>query len=70
MQIVIIRDRQVYRIDALGSTKIFNGYRALDVDFDIVVANGQHYLAKHVLEMARTGQNGFRLVGFEPLPDN
>jgi hypothetical protein len=39
------------------------------VDFDIVVADGVHYLASDVLDMARTGEKGFRLVGFEPLAD-
>ena len=50
-------------------TKIYHGDRALDVAFDIVSVNGEMFLAKHVLEMARTGAKGFRLVGFEPLPD-
>ena len=28
------------------------------------------YLAKHVLEIAGFGEKGFRLIGFEPLPDD
>jgi hypothetical protein len=32
--------------------------------------NGEMFLAKHVLEMARTGEKGFRLIGFEALPDD
>ena len=62
-------DRNVFRIEAPPGTKIFNGDRALDVDFDIVSLNGEMFLAKDVLEMARTGARGFRLAGFEPLPD-
>jgi hypothetical protein len=53
----------------LATLYIFNGDRALHVDFDIVSVNGEMFLAKDVLEMARTGAKGFRLVGFEPLPD-
>jgi hypothetical protein len=68
-QIAIIRDRNVFRIDAPPGTKIYHGDRALDIDFDIVSVNGEMFLAKDVLEMARTGAKGFRLVGFEPLPD-
>jgi hypothetical protein len=41
----------------------------MNVDFDIVSVNGEMYLAKDVLEFARTGQRGFRMIGFEPLPD-
>ncbi len=66
-EIAIIKDRKVYRIEAPQGTKIFRGDRAQDVDFDIVVADGVHYLAQHVLEMARTEAKGFRLIGFEPL---
>jgi hypothetical protein len=68
-EIAIIRDRNVFRIEAPPGTNIFNGDRALDVDFDIVSLNGEMFLAKDVLEMARTGAKGFRLVGFEPLPE-
>ena len=68
-QIAIIRDRNVFRIDAPPGTKIYHGDRSLDVDFDIVSVNGEMFLAKDVLEMARTGRKGFRLVGFEPFPD-
>ena len=39
------------------------------MDSDIVSVNGEMYLAKDVLEFARTGRRGFRLIGFEPLPD-
>jgi hypothetical protein len=68
-QIAIIKDRIVVRIDAPPGTKIYHGDRAMDVDFDIVSVDGEMYLAKDVLEMARTGARGFRLVGFEPFPD-
>ena len=53
----------------MATLYIFNGDRALHVDFDIVSVNGEMFLAKDVLEMARTGARGFRLVGFEPLSD-
>jgi hypothetical protein len=68
-EIAIVRDRKIYRIEAPPGTKVFNGDRAQAVDFDIVVADGVHYLASHVLEMARIGEKGFRLVGFEPMPE-
>jgi hypothetical protein len=41
----------------------------LNVDFDIVSVDGEMFLAKDVLELARTDQKGFRLVGSETLPD-
>jgi hypothetical protein len=69
MRIAIIRDGHVFRIEAPARTKIFHGDRSMDVDFDIVSVNGEMYLARGFLEMARTGENGFRLIGFEPLPD-
>jgi hypothetical protein len=69
-EIAIIRDRKIYRIEAPRGTRVFNGDRAQAADFDIVVADGVHYLASHVLEMARTGEKGFRLIGFEPLPED
>jgi hypothetical protein len=68
--IAIIKDRNVFRIEAPPGTRIYNGDRALDVDFDIVSVNGEMFLAKDVLELARTGQKGFRLVGFEPFTDD
>ena len=68
-EIVVIRDGLTYRIECPAGTKVFNGDRTASVDFDIVVSDGTHYLAKHVLDMARTGEKGFRLIGFEPLPD-
>jgi hypothetical protein len=68
-EIAIIRDRNVLRIEAPPGTKLFHGDRALNVDFDIVSLDGEMFLAKDVLEMARTGEKGFRLVGFEPLPE-
>jgi hypothetical protein len=68
-EIAIIRERQIYRIAAPPGTKVFNGDRSQSVDFDIVVADGVHYLAAQVLELARTGQAGFRLIAFEPMPD-
>ena len=67
--IAIIRDRNVFRIVAPPGTKIYHGDRAMDVDFDIVAVDGEMFLARDVLEMARTGARGFRLIGFEPLPD-
>jgi hypothetical protein len=69
-QIAIIRDGHAFRIEAPARTKIFNGDRAMNVDFDIVSLDGEMYLARRVLEMARTGENGFRLIGFEPLPND
>jgi hypothetical protein len=69
-QIAIIRDGHAFRIEAPAGTKIFHGDRAMDVDFDIVSLDGEMYLARHVLDMARTGEKGFRLVGFELLPDD
>ena len=69
-EIAIIRDGKVFRVEAPPETKIFQGDRALNVDFDIVSVGGEMFLAKHVLEMARTGEKGFRLIGFEPLPDD
>jgi hypothetical protein len=68
-EIAIIKDRHVFRIEAPPETTIFNGDRAINVDSDIVSVNGEMYLAKDVLEFARTGRRGFRLIGFEPLPD-
>jgi hypothetical protein len=54
-EIAIIKDRNVFRIEAPTDTRIFNGDLAMDVDFDIVSVNGEMFLAKDVLEMARTG---------------
>jgi hypothetical protein len=68
--IVIIKDGNVFRIEAPAATKVFNGDRALNVDFDIVCVDGEMFLAKDVLDMGRTGKKGFRLVGFEPLPND
>jgi hypothetical protein len=68
-EIAIIKDGNVYRIEAPAETKLFHGDRALNVDFDIVSVNGEMFLVKQVLELARTGERGFRLIGFEPLPD-
>jgi hypothetical protein len=68
-EIAIIKDRNVFRIEAPMGTRIFNGDRAIGVDFDIVSVNGEMLLAKDILELARTGSKGFRLIGFEPLPD-
>jgi hypothetical protein len=67
-EIAIIKDRQLFRIEAPSGTRILNGDRAMNVDFDIVSVNGDMFLAKHVLEMARTGEKGFRLIGYEALP--
>ena len=38
-EIAIIKDRKVFRIEAPPETKIFQGDRALNVDFDIVSVN-------------------------------
>jgi hypothetical protein len=69
MRIAIVRDSYVFRIEVPSGTKIFHGDRSKDVDFDILSVGGEMFLAKHVLEMARTGEKGFRLIGFEALPD-
>jgi hypothetical protein len=69
-EIAIIRDGKVFRVEAPPETKIFQGDRALNVDFDIVSVGGEMFLAKHVLEMASKGEKGFRLIGFEPLPED
>jgi hypothetical protein len=69
-QFAIIRDGHAFRIEAPSGTKIYHGDRSIDVDFDIVCVDGEMFLARRVLEMARTGEKGFRLVGFEPLPDD
>ena len=69
-QIAIVKDGHVFRIEAPSGTKIFQGDRSMDVDFDIVCVDGEMFLARHVLDMARTGEKGFRLVGFEPLPND
>jgi hypothetical protein len=61
-EIAIIEDRSLFRIAAPPGTKIFNGDRAMNVDFDIVSENGEMYLAKHVLNMAWTGEKGFTLI--------
>ena len=68
-EIAIIKERNVFRIEVPQGTKVFNGDRALSVDFDIVSVKGEMFLARDVLELARTGSKGFRLVGFEPLLD-
>jgi hypothetical protein len=68
-EIAIIKDCNVYRIESPPGTKVFSGDRSLSVDFDIVSVDGEMFLAKDILEFARTGQRGFRLIGFEPLPD-
>jgi hypothetical protein len=69
-EIAIIKDQNLVRIEAPPGTKLFHGDRALDVDFDIVSVDGEMFLAKDVLELARTGQKGFRLIGSEPLLDD
>jgi hypothetical protein len=68
-QIAIIKDGHVFRIEESARTKIFHGDRAQDVDFDIVPLDGEIYLARGILETARTGEKGLRLVGFAALPD-
>jgi hypothetical protein len=68
-QIAIIKDGHVFQIEVPAGTSVFYGDRAQDVDFDIVCVNGEMFLPKRVLEMARTGENGFRLIGFEALPE-
>jgi hypothetical protein len=42
----------------------------MNVDFDILSVDGEMFLARHVLDMARTGEKGFRLVGFDSLPND
>jgi len=68
-EIAIIRDRNVFRIEVPPGIRIYHGDRALNVDFDIVSLDGEMFLAKDVLELARTGEKGFRLIEFEPLPE-
>jgi hypothetical protein len=68
-QIAIIRDGHAFRIEAPARTKIFHGDRSMDVDFDIVCVDGEMHLPRGVLQMAATGKHGFRLIGFEALPD-
>ncbi len=68
-EIAIIRDRKVYRVQAPPGTRIFDGDRAAQVDFDLVCVVGEMLLAKHVLDLAVKGERGFRLIGFEPFPD-
>jgi hypothetical protein len=67
--LAVIKDRKVFRIEAPPGTKVFNGDRSLNIDLDMVSVGGEMFLAKDVLEFARTGQRGFRLIAFEPLPD-
>lgn len=69
-EIAIITQAKVYRIEAPPGTKIFNGDRQANVDFDIVCVEGDMFLAKEVLDMAAKGERGFRLTGFNVLPDD
>ena len=69
-QIAIIRDGDAFRIEGPAGTRIFHGDRSMDVDFDIVCVDSEMFLAKRVLEMARTGEKRIRLIGFEPLPED
>jgi hypothetical protein len=55
-EIAIIKDGKVFRVEALHFVNVSNGNRAMNVDFDILSVDGEMYLAKHVLEMARTGE--------------
>jgi len=48
--------------------RVSDGIKAR-VDFDIVSVDEEMFLANHVKEMPRTGEKGFRLIDFEPLPD-
>jgi len=41
------------------SVKTWNRDRALDCHFDMVSVDGEFFLAKPMLEMARTGEKGF-----------
>ena len=68
-EIAVNRDRNVIRIDAPPGTRIFNGDRVLDVDFDIISVGVEMFLADQVLDMAAKGRKGFRLIGFGPLDD-
>jgi hypothetical protein len=67
MRIGIVRDGHAYQIEAPARTKIFYGDRSMWVHFDLVCLDGEMYLARHVLDMARTGENGFRVVGLLPM---
>ena len=67
--IAIVTRGNVFRVEAPQSVKIWNG-APLGCDFDMVSVEGDFFLAKHVLDMARTGERGFRLIGFEPLAES
>jgi len=69
-EIAIFKDGKVFRVEAPPDTRIFQGDRALNVDLDIVSVDGEMFLAKHVLELASKGEKGFRLIGFEELPED
>jgi hypothetical protein len=67
-QIAIMKDGHAFRIEAPARAKIFHAEPSLDVDFDILCVDGEMYLARRVLELARSGLKGFRLVGFDRCP--
>jgi hypothetical protein len=68
-QIVIISEGRAFRIKEPARLKIFHEDRAQDVDFDIVCVDGEMYLARDVLKLARTGRMGFRRVGSQSAPE-
>src|SRR3954449_11201339 len=47
-EIAIIKDRKVFRIEAPPGTRVLNGDRAMDVEFDIASVNDEMFLAKHI----------------------
>jgi hypothetical protein len=75
MRIAISKDGHVYQIEAPARTKIFygRGFRIPDGSstswscFDQICLDGELYLARHVLDMARVGETGFRVVRELPM---
>jgi hypothetical protein len=71
----MIKDGHAYQIEAPARMKIFYGrdFRMPDGSstpwsyFDQICLDGELYLARHVLEMARVGENGFRMVKELPM---
>jgi hypothetical protein len=69
-ELAIIREGTVYWVEAPAGIKIYHGDRSLGIDFDqISLGDGELYLPRHILELARRGEKGFRVVGEEPLRD-
>jgi hypothetical protein len=66
--VAIVKGGGVFTVGVPPGWRIFPG-----PDFDIlgVGMDGERemWLGTHVLRMAAETKNGFRLIGFEPLPD-